>query len=160
MQHNDRGMNSPSIAASRRPIGQILITQGVISEDQLRIALLEQMKTNQPVGKLLVSLGFVSEATLRDALGESMGQKSVDLVNSIIDPEALRLVPRELAKRHMMLALSYSPAEQHLKIAISDPNDIVALDKLRALIHPDLLIESLLAGESEIARAIDQCYGH
>ncbi len=160
MQHNARCMNSPSITANRRPIGQTLITHGVISEDQLRIALLEQMKTNQPVGKLLVSLGFVSEATLRDALGESMGQKSVDLANSIVDPEALQLVPREMAKRHMLLALSYSRTEQRLRIAISDPNDIVALDKLRTLIHPDLLIESLLAGESEIARAIDQYYGH
>ena len=157
MRDNDARMNSP---ASRRPIGQILITQGVISEDQLRIALLEQMKSNQPVGKLLVSLGFVSEATLRDALGESLGQKSVDLANSIIDADALRLVPRELAKRHMFLALSYSPQQQRLKIAMADPNDIVALDKLRTLIHPELVIETLLAGESEIARAIDQYYGH
>jgi general secretion pathway protein E/type IV pilus assembly protein PilB len=150
-------MNSPT---ARRPIGQILITQGVISEDQLRIALLEQMKSNQPIGKLLVALGFVSEATLRDALGESLGHKAVDLANSIIDADALRLVPRELAKRHLFLALSYSQAEQRLKIAIADPNDIVALDKLRTLIHPELVIETLLAGESEIARAIDQYYGH
>ena len=150
-------MNSPP---SRRPIGQILITQGVISEDQLRIALLEQMKSNQPVGKLLVALGFVSEATLRDALGESLGHKPVDLSNSIIDADALRLVPRELAKRHLLLALSYSRHEQRLTIAIADPNDIVALDKLRTLIHPELLIETLIAGESEIARAIDQYYGH
>jgi len=150
-------MNSP---VSRRPIGQILITHGVISEDQLRIALLEQIKSNQPVGKLLVALGFVSEATLRDALGESLGHKSVDLANSIVDADALRLVPRELAKRHKFLALSYSQSEQRLKIAIADPNDIVALDKLRTLIHPELVIETLLAGESEIARAIDQYYGH
>ncbi len=150
-------MNSPS---PRRPIGQILITQGVISEDQLRIALLEQMKSNQPVGKLLVALGFVSEATLRDALGESLGHKAVDLSKSIIDADALRLVPRDLAKRHLFLALSYSRRDQRLKIAIADPNDIVALDKLRTLIHPDLLIETLIAGESEIARAIDQYYGH
>ncbi|HLA36120.1 MAG TPA: ATPase, T2SS/T4P/T4SS family [Rhodocyclaceae bacterium] len=146
--------------ANRRPIGQILITQGVISEDQLRIALLEQMKSNQPVGKLLVSLGFVSEATLRDALGESLGQRSVDLAKSIVDPEALMLAPREVAKRHNFLALSYARAEQRLTIAIADPNNIVALDRLRALIHPDLQIETLLAGESEIARAIDQYYGH
>ncbi len=157
MRDNDSRMNSP---APRRPIGQILITQGVISEDQLRIALLEQMKSNLPVGKLLVALGFVSEATLRDALGESLGHKAVDLANSIIDADALRMVPRELAKRHILLALSYSKREQRLKIAIADPNDIVALDKLRTLIHPELVIETLLAGESEIARAIDQYYGH
>jgi hypothetical protein len=93
------------------------------------------MKSNQPVGKLLVSLGFVSEATLRDALGESLGKKSVDLSNAIIDPSALRLVPRELAKRHRLLPLDYDDRSQHLTIAIADVNDIVALDKLRSL-HP------------------------
>ena len=157
MRDNDARMNSPP---SRRPIGQILIAQGVISEDQLRIALLEQMKSNQPVGKLLVALGFVSEATLRDALGESLGHRPVDLSNSIVDADALRLIPRELAKRHLLLALSYSRIGQRLTIAIADPNDIVALDKLRTLVHPDLTIETLIAGESEIARAIDQYYGH
>ena len=154
-------MNQPNFSdAQRRRIGQILIAQGVISEDQLRIALLEQMKTNQPVGRLLVTLGFVSEAALRDALAESLGHESIDLANSLVDADALRLVPRELAKRHTLLALSYHESEHLLKVAIADPNDIVALDKLRALIHPDLRIEILLAGESEIAQAIDQYYSH
>ncbi len=151
-------MNSP--APHRRPLGQILIAQGVISEDQLRIALLEQMKSNQPVGKLLVSLGFISEATLRDALGESLGKKSVDLSHAIIDPAALRLVPQDLAKRHRLLPLDYNRAQHRMTVAIADVNDIVALDKLRALTHDDLQIDTVLAGESEIARAIDQYYGH
>jgi general secretion pathway protein E/type IV pilus assembly protein PilB len=151
-------MNSP--AAHRLPLGQILIAQGVISEDQLRIALLEQMKSNQPVGKLLVSLGFISEATLRDALGESLGKKSVDLSHAIVDPEALRLVPQELAKRHRLLPLDYNRSQHRMTVAIADVNDIVALDKLRSLAHDDLQIETVLAGESEIARAIDQYYGH
>jgi type IV pilus assembly protein PilB len=145
---------------NRQPIGQVLIAQGVISEDQLRIALLEQMKSNQPVGKLLVSLGFVSEATLRDALGESLGQKSVDLGRATVDPVALRMVPRDTAKRHRLLPLDYDPAQRRMTIAIADPNDIVALDKLRALISTDLLIDTVLAGESEIARGIDQHYGY
>ncbi|CAG0969206.1 Type II secretion system protein E [Rhodocyclaceae bacterium] len=151
-------MNSP--APHRRPLGQILIAQGVISEDQLRIALLEQMKSNQPVGKLLVSLGFISEATLRDALGESLGKKSVDLSHAIVDPEALRLVPQDLAKRHRLLPLDYNRSQHRMTVAIADVNDIVALDKLRSLTHDDLQIETVLAGESEIARAIDQYYGH
>jgi general secretion pathway protein E/type IV pilus assembly protein PilB len=151
-------MNSPS--PHRRPLGQILIAQGVISEDQLRIALLEQMKSNQPVGKLLVSLGFITEATLRDALGESLGKKSVDLSHAIIDPAALRLVPQDLAKRHRLLPLDYDRARHRMTVAIADVNDIVALDKLRSLTHDDLQIETVLAGESEIARAIDQYYGH
>ena len=151
-------MNSP--APHRRPLGQILIAQGVISEDQLRIALLEQMKSNQPVGKLLVSLGFITEATLRDALGESLGKKSVDLSHAIVDPEALRLVPQDLAKRHRLLPLDYNRSQHRMTVAIADVNDIVALDKLRSLTHDDLQIETVLAGESEIARAIDQYYGH
>jgi general secretion pathway protein E/type IV pilus assembly protein PilB len=149
-----------NLGSNRQPIGQVLIAQGVISEDQLRIALLEQMKSNQPVGKLLVSLGFVSEATLRDALGESLGQKSVDLGRATVDPMALRLVPRDIAKRHRLLPLDYHPEHRRLTIAIADPNDIVALDRLRALIAPDLLVDTVLAGESEIARGIDQHYGH
>ncbi len=145
---------------NRQPIGQVLIAQGVISEDQLRIALLEQMKSNQPVGKLLVKLGFVSEATLRDALGESLGQKSVDLSRATVDPLALRLVPRDTAKRNRLLPLDYNPGTRRLTIATSDPNDIVAIDHLRTLISPDLQVDTVLAGESEIARSIDQHYGH
>lgn len=151
-------MSQPTL--QRRRVGQILIEHGVISEDQLRIALLEQMKSDQPVGRLLVSLGFVSEATLREALSESLGYESVDLSNTIVDPEAIRLIPRDLAKRHLLLGLSYSPTTHHLKIAIADPNNIVAIDKLRALIHHEIHIEALLAGESEISQAIDQYYSH
>ena len=145
---------------NRQPIGQVLIARGVISEDQLRIALLEQMKANLPVGKLLVSLGFVSEATLRDALGESLGQKSIDLSRATVDPAALQLIPKDVAKRHHLLPLDYSAELRKLTVAIADHNDIVALDKLRTLVSPDLLIETALAGESEIARAIDQHYGY
>ena len=151
-------MNSPG--TDRRPIGQTLIALGIISEDQLRIALLEQMRSNQPIGRLLVALGFVSEATLRDALGDSLGQKAVDLASSIIDPSGLNLVPRDLAKRHKLLPLDYSADQHRLTVATADPNDIVALDKLRALVPHELTIETLLAGESEISRAIDQHYGH
>lgn len=143
-----------------RPLGQILITKGILSEDQLRIALLEQLKSNQPVGKLLVSLGFVSEATLRDALSESLGKQSIDLSSAIVDPSALALVPHELAKRHHVLPLDYDAEHNRLTVAQSDVNDIVALDKIRGLAGDAIEIETLLAGETEIARAIDQAYGY
>jgi len=151
-------MNAPT--AHHRPLGQILIDKGILSEDQLRIALLEQMKSNQPVGKLLVSLGFVSEATLRDALSESLGKSSIDLSKAIIDPSALKMVPRELAKRHHLLPLDYDAEQKRLTVALADVNDIVALDKVRALSSEEIEIDTLLAGDSEIDRAIDQYYGH
>jgi hypothetical protein len=58
-------------AAPRRQLGKILRERGILSEDQLRIALLEQKRNGVPLGKTLVRLGFVSEATLREALSES-----------------------------------------------------------------------------------------
>ena len=144
----------------RRPLGQILISEGILSEDQLRIALLEQMKQDQPIGKLLVSLGFVSEATLRQALSESLGKQSIDLSHAVVDPLALKMVPRELAKRYHLLPLDYDRANRRLTLAISDINDIVGLDRVRSLVEENTEIETLLAGESEIDRAIDQYYGH
>ena len=149
-----------STDAPRRPLGQILITRGILSEDQLRIALLEQMKANQPIGKLLVSLGFVSEATLREALSESLGRQSIDLSNAIVDPQALKFVPRDVAKRHHLLPLDYDEASQRLTLAASDTRDIVGFDKVRSLLPEHVEIETLLAGESEIDRAIDQYYGY
>ncbi|MBK1680209.1 GspE/PulE family protein [Rhodocyclus tenuis] len=151
-------MNAPS--SQHRALGQILIAQGILSEDQLRIALLEQMKSNQPVGKLLVSLGFVSEATLREALSESLGKQSIDLAHAIVDPAGLKLVPRELAKRHRLLPLDYDTHSQRLTLALTDVNDLVALDRVRAQVGDDIDIETLLASDSEIDRAIDQYYGY
>jgi general secretion pathway protein E/type IV pilus assembly protein PilB len=143
-----------------RPLGQILISEGILSEDQLRIALLEQMKQNQPIGKLLVSLGFVTEATLRQALSENLGKQSIDLSHAVVDPQALKLVPRELAKRHHLLPLDYDIPNRRLTLAISDINDIVGLDRVRGQLEEGTEIETLLGGESEIDHAIDQYYGH
>ena len=143
-----------------RPLGQILISEGILSEDQLRIALLEQMKQNQPIGKLLVSLGFVTEATLRQALSENLGKQSIDLTHAVVDPQALKLVPRELAKRHHLLPLDYDRPNRRLTLAISDINDIVGLDRVRGQLEEGTEIETLLGGESEIDHAIDQYYGH
>ncbi|MDD5249616.1 MAG: GspE/PulE family protein [Rhodocyclaceae bacterium] len=144
----------------RRLIGEVLRAQGVVSEDQLRIALLEQSRSSQLLGRLLVALGFISESLLRDALGESLGQRAVDLGQAIVDPAALQLIPREAALRHHLMPLDYRAAAQKFTVALADPHDIVALDKLRAMLPPQTQIETLLAGEAEIARSVDQHYGH
>ncbi len=147
-------------AGQHRPLGQILMTKGILSEDQLRIALLEQMKSNQPIGKLLISLGFVSETTLREALSESLGRQSIDLSNAIVDPQALKLVPRDVAKRHHLLPLDFDAANHRLTVAIADIDNIVGLDRVRALLPENVEIDPLIAGESEIDHAIDQYYGY
>ena len=153
-------MNSPASPQAKRHIGQILISQGILTEDQLRIALLEQLKSRQPVGKLLVQLGFVSEATLRDALSEKLGLQSVDLGQIVVDPGSIRIVPREFAKRHNLFPVALDRERRRLILAISDTNNIVALDQVRAQLRGEYDVELRLAGESEIARAIEQFYGH
>jgi type II secretory ATPase GspE/PulE/Tfp pilus assembly ATPase PilB-like protein len=159
-------MNSPRLAVqpvapqAKRHIGQILISQGILTEDQLRIALLEQLKTHQPVGKLLVNLGFVSEATLRDALSEKLGLQSVDLTQIVVDSMALKLVPRDFAKRHNIFPVALDRDARKLIVALADTNNIVALDQVRAQLRGEFTLETRLAGESEIVRAIDQYYGH
>jgi type II secretory ATPase GspE/PulE/Tfp pilus assembly ATPase PilB-like protein len=152
---------APAVAPqAKRHIGQILISQGILTEDQLRIALLEQLKNNQPVGRLLVQLGFVSEATLRDALSEKLGLQSVDLSQIVVDSAALKLVPRDFAKRQNLFPVALDRERKRLIIAIADTNNIVALDQVRAQLRDNFDVDVRLAGESEIARAVDQYYGH
>ncbi|MDO8991078.1 MAG: secretion system protein E, partial [Sideroxyarcus sp.] len=144
---------------TQQPIGHLLIAKGVISEDQLRIATQEQNKTPQPLGRLLVRLGFLSEATIRDVLSENLGQESVDLTNVLVDPAAITLIPKEIARRYILLPLSVDIANKNLTIAIADPDNIIALDQVRALLRDEYRLSTQLASESDILRALDQYYG-
>ena len=158
-------MNAPEAKPqARKPIGRILIERGLISEDQLRIALKEQTRSNLSLGKQLIALGFVTEATLRDALSENLGTKGIDLSHIIIDPAAIRAVPREFAKRHIMFPLEMKRDAARFSVALADPSNVVALDQLRAMLITrtgvTFDIVSLLASESEVIHAIDQYFGH
>ncbi len=144
---------------SQAPIGQLLVSKGVISEDQLRIAVQEQHKNHQPIGSLLVRLGFLSEATIRDVLSENLGTESVDLSTVIIDSAAIALIPKDVARRYQLLPLSVDQLNKHLILAIADPNNILALDQVRALLRGEYQLTTQVASESDIVRAIDQYYG-
>ncbi|MFZ3019038.1 MAG: ATPase, T2SS/T4P/T4SS family [Gallionella sp.] len=143
----------------QQPLGRILVDKGVISDDQLRIALQEQTKTHQPLGRLLVRLGFLSEATIRDVLSENLGQESVDLAAIIIDPVALSFIPKDVARRYQLLPLSVDKSARVLTLAVADPDNIIALDQVRALLKDEYRLITQLASESDILRAIDQYYG-
>jgi len=143
----------------QQPLGRILVDKGVISDDQLRIALQEQNRTHQPLGRLLVRRGFLSEAILRDVLSEKLGQESVDLTAIIIDPAALALIPKDVARRYQLLPLSVDQVDCVLTLAVADPDNIIALDQVRALFKNKYRLITQLASESDILRAIDQYYG-
>ncbi|HRH74620.1 MAG TPA: ATPase, T2SS/T4P/T4SS family [Zoogloea sp.] len=143
-----------------QPIGQTLIALGLISSDQLHIALREQTRTREIIGRQLVRLGFLSEATLRDALARSLDQTCADLTGLLPDAEALTLVPRQAARRLGLIPLSYDAQRCHLVVASSNTRDILAQDQLRSLLPSGATVELRLAGDSEIACAIDMLYGH
>jgi general secretion pathway protein E/type IV pilus assembly protein PilB len=144
---------------AKLPIGKVLIQKGVISEDQLRIALIEQRASREPLGKLLVSLGFITEATLREALSANLKTRSADLSNLVVDGIALKLIPKETAKRYRVFPIVYERHSDNLILAMSDTSNIVALDQISAMLVKGITITPMLVNDSDIARAIDQYYG-
>ena len=144
----------------RKLLGQILVEQGVITRDQLRIALTEQKRSNIQIGKIIVSLGFVSEAVMRDVLGEVLGQESVELDSAVPDYEALKLIPKEMARKFTIIPVSFDSDKQLVTVATTDVNDLPTLDRLRAFLGSGVQMKPVLAGEIEIQNSIDQFYGY
>ena len=97
-------------------LGELLVQQGLITTDQLSIVLAEQRHNNIPIGRLLVRLGFVTESAIRDIMARTIGQEAIDLAQVVADPEALKLVSQDFARRNRVLPIAYDPADQVLKI--------------------------------------------
>jgi len=140
-------------------IGELLVQKGVVSPDQVRIALIEQKRNRDHLGKILVRLGFATEAVILDVLGGALGQQKADLNKVVVDSEAIRMIPKDLARRFHILPLTFDATRRRLTIAMADTFNVVALDQITALIGADIDIVPLMAGEAEIEKAIDQFYG-
>ena len=141
------------------PLGESLLEKGVVSEDQLRIALLEQQTTQDPLGRVLVRLGFVTEATLRDIFSESGGAETIDMSKITVDPEALNIVPMDVAKRYNVFPISVDQETSTVTLAVANPNDLILFDQIRTFMGGEFELELRVAEESEIARAVDEFYG-
>jgi general secretion pathway protein E/type IV pilus assembly protein PilB len=139
--------------------GNLLLQKGVVSEDQLRIALIEQKRIKEPLGKLLISLGFVTEATIREALSENLGQQSTDLANMMVDATAISMISKEIAQRYNVFPVVFNKAQRTLTLAMADTSNVVALDQINAMLGADTILIPALASESDINKAIDQYYG-
>ncbi len=143
---------------SKKRLGDVLIEKGIITKDQVYIALTEQKKSNDALGKILVNLGFVTEAIIRDALGEMFGSESIDLGKAVPDQAALHLIDKHFAKQYNIVPVSYE--NKKLIIAMEDIYNLLVLDRLRAIVSNDIEIIPVLAGSSEILAALDQFYGY
>ncbi len=140
-------------------IGELLVQKGVVSQDQVRIALIEQKRNRDHLGKILVRLGFATEAVILDVLGGALGQQKADLSKVVVDGEAIGMIPKDLARRFHILPLTFEANRKRLTLAMADTFNVVALDQITALIGGDTEIVPLMAGEAEIEKAIDQFYG-
>jgi len=140
-------------------LGELLVQQGLLSIDQLRIVLTEQKRQNVPIGRLLVQLGFVTEDVIRDVMARTIGQESVDLAQVVIDADALKLVPEEFARRNRVLPIAYDEETRLLTLATTDVFKVVVLDQLRANLGGRVEIRTLLATEAQIEESIDKFYG-
>ena len=89
------------------PLGERLVAAGLITPDQLQVALTEQSRRDEPLGRILVRLGLISEGVMRDMLGETLGHESIDLSTVIPDPDALIMVPKDIARRYHLLPINF-----------------------------------------------------
>ncbi|HSF46768.1 MAG TPA: secretion system protein E, partial [Burkholderiales bacterium] len=148
------------LEARKKPrLGELLLQRGLITQDQLRIALTEQKEHQLPIGRQLVRLGFVTEAVIRDIMARTIGHDSIDLAHVVVDPEALKMVPEEFARRHAILPIAYNPEQRLLTIAISDIFNVMAVDQLRANLGGHFELKMVLAAEAQLVEHIDQFYG-
>lgn len=144
----------------RMRLGELMVQQGLLSQDQLRIALMEQEQSNIQLGRQLVILGFVTEAMVRDMVAQTMGQEGIDLSTVIADADALKMVPEEFARRHHLLPIAFEDPTKLLVVAVADMFNVVALDQLRAMLGGQIQIKPMLAAEAQLEEYIDQFYGY
>ena len=141
-------------------LGDLMVQQGLISQDQLRIALIEQETNNMPLGRQLVRLGFVSETMVRDLVAHTIGQESIDLTTVIADVDALNMVPEDFSRRYHLLPVAYEEATKTMVVAMADMFNVVALDQLRAMLGGQIQLKPVLAAEAQLEEHIDQFYGY
>ena len=141
-------------------LGDLMVQQGLITQDQLRIALIEQEQNDIPLGRQLVRLGFVSENMVRDLVAHTIGQESIDLSTVVADADALSMVPEDFSRRYHLLPVAYEDATKTMIVAMADMFNVVALDQLRAMLGGQIQLKPVLAAEAQLEEHIDQFYGY
>ncbi|MCI8308187.1 MAG: type II secretion system protein GspE, partial [Lachnospiraceae bacterium] len=118
------------INRQKKRMGDLLVGAGVLTEEQLMKALEIQKKKKQKLGILLVEEGFVDETQIAFSLQKQMGLDMVELSKYNISPDILKLVPDStILKRACMIPFEFDPFDsQYLRVAMSDPLDIISID--------------------------------
>ena len=136
-------------------LGQLLLWNKIITQEQLDEALEEQKKTKKKLGTILIEKGYVDEKTLNEFLSKQYGVESVDLSSIEIPREVIKKVPAHIAKKYVLIPVAIE--NDKLKVAISDPTNIFAIDEVRFITGMNVV--PLFSNERAIMRAIDKYYG-
>jgi type IV pilus assembly protein PilB len=146
-------MASTATAAVDR-IGDLLVREGLITGEQLATALRDSKQTNTGIGLSLIRLGAISESELTRALAKQYRVPAVDLERVHIDPKIVRLIPAELAMKHMVLPLRR--VGRTLTLAMANPTDVGAIDSVKFVTRHD--VEPVIVGEHTLRKYLEQYY--
>jgi len=146
---------SLSFRLSTRRLGELLLDRGRLTPEQLQSALAQRQDPRERLGQTLVRLGLLDEKEVVDLLGEQFALPVADAeMLSRAEPDAIAIVPEQLARQAMVLALRRT--DEGLDIAVGDPLDVVSLDHLRAITGCNLRI--WLARPSDVREAVEGFY--
>jgi type IV pilus assembly protein PilB len=137
-------------------LGDLLVKEKVITPEQLDQAVRVQKESGARLGSVLVKLGFLSDEDVTNFLSRQYGVPAINLSFFEIDPQVVKLIPHETAKRYQILPLSRVGAS--LTIAMVDPTNVFAMDDIKFM--TGFNIEPVVASETAIIEAIDKAYGN
>ncbi len=139
-------------------LGDVLVQNGVITEEDLQRGLERQKGSGRKLGETLVDEGITTEENIARALSKQFHYDMVDLQNTVIPQEILDLVPASVLKKHRAIPFEYSPDNMNvLRVAMSDPMDIAAMDDINIITN--LQVEPVVATMGSVMLAIDHYYG-
>ena len=147
-----------AIRRERMRLGDLLIRQNVLTEDELKKALELQKGSGKKIGEVLVDNGFITEEMIVRALQMQLGLKVVQLAGMTIPKEVRGLVSVDLLKKYTCIPFELDPYNANiLHLAMADPMDMMAIDDIS--IVTNLQVEPYIATTRDIRAAIDRCYG-
>lgn len=139
-------------------IGDLLLSQGMITQQQLDTALSEQKIRKTKLGETLITLGYVSQKDFSDVLSRQLGVESVDLRKEGLQDAAIRLVPEDIMKKYELVPFAIDENNSNiLKIAMSDPMYLPAIDDVSLITGMEVV--PYFAPTAQIAMQIDRMFG-
>lgn len=140
-------------------IGDILMAEGVITQEQLDRALESQKIKKRRLGEILVSDGYITDDIMADALCHQMGYDRANLQDSRIPDDLISMFDVELLKKYTAIPYCYDDRNVNIiRVAMADPMDMLAIDDLSMVTNR--MIDPMVATPGEIMVAIDKYYGN